>query len=163
MGINLSKLQVIVEDRGAWHAAVHGVTKSWTRLRDWTTTESLSLIQKKELSFLLCKSNFLMFTLKQEKAIYEYSLHHLIFKNNCIDLTCHWSLIKKIIKWASMFVCLWKSEQWGWEIWIKSFSIDWFQFCCLFTFVFAVNLYIHHQKCIFNNFTCWVKDFRKMY
>ena len=28
--INLSKLQEIVEDRGAWHAAVHGVTKSWT-------------------------------------------------------------------------------------------------------------------------------------
>ena len=28
--MNLSKLQEIVEDRGAWHAAVHGVTKSWT-------------------------------------------------------------------------------------------------------------------------------------
>ena len=28
MDINLSKLQGIVEDRGAWHAAVHGVTKS---------------------------------------------------------------------------------------------------------------------------------------
>ena len=36
-----------------------------------------------------------MFPLKQEKAIYKYSPHHLIFKNNCIDLTCHWSLIKK--------------------------------------------------------------------
>ena len=23
-------------DREAWHAAVHGVTKSWTRLSDWT-------------------------------------------------------------------------------------------------------------------------------
>ena len=32
MDINLSKLHEIVEDRGAWHAAVHGVTKSWTRL-----------------------------------------------------------------------------------------------------------------------------------
>ena len=27
--MNLSKLQEIAEDRGAWHAAVHGVTKSW--------------------------------------------------------------------------------------------------------------------------------------
>ena len=26
----------IVEDREAWHAAVHGVTKSWTWLSDWT-------------------------------------------------------------------------------------------------------------------------------
>ena len=32
MDTNLSKLQVTVEDRGAWHAAVHGVTKSWTEL-----------------------------------------------------------------------------------------------------------------------------------
>ena len=30
----LSKLQEIVKDREAWRAAVHGVTKSWTRLRD---------------------------------------------------------------------------------------------------------------------------------
>ena len=28
--MNLSKLQDIVEDRGAWHAAVHGAAKSWT-------------------------------------------------------------------------------------------------------------------------------------
>ena len=31
---NLSKLQEIVKDRGAWHAAVHGVAKSWTQLSD---------------------------------------------------------------------------------------------------------------------------------
>ena len=30
--MNLSKLQEIVEDRGAWCAAVHRVAKSWTRL-----------------------------------------------------------------------------------------------------------------------------------
>ena len=28
--VNLSKLQEIVKDRGAWCAAVHGVAKSWT-------------------------------------------------------------------------------------------------------------------------------------
>ena len=30
--MNLSKLWEIVTDREAWHAAVHGVTKSWTQL-----------------------------------------------------------------------------------------------------------------------------------
>ena len=28
--MDLSKIQEIVEERGAWHAAVHRVTKSWT-------------------------------------------------------------------------------------------------------------------------------------
>ena len=32
-----SKLWVIVKEREAWHAAVHGVAKSWTWLSDWTT------------------------------------------------------------------------------------------------------------------------------
>ena len=32
MDRNLSKLQKIVKDKGAWHAAVHGVTKSWTQV-----------------------------------------------------------------------------------------------------------------------------------
>ena len=37
MDMNLGKLQEMVRDRKAWHAAVYGVTKSWTCLGDWTT------------------------------------------------------------------------------------------------------------------------------
>ena len=39
MDVNLSKLQEIVEDRGAWLAVVHGVAKSQKQLSNWTTTK----------------------------------------------------------------------------------------------------------------------------
>ena len=36
--MNMSKFLEIVKDREAWHAAVHGITKSQIWLSDWTTT-----------------------------------------------------------------------------------------------------------------------------
>ena len=41
MDMSLSKLWEIVEDRGAWRGAVHGVVKSWTCPNDYTRTQSL--------------------------------------------------------------------------------------------------------------------------
>ena len=36
MDMGLNKIQKLVMDREAWRAAVHGVTKSWTWLSDWS-------------------------------------------------------------------------------------------------------------------------------
>ena len=44
MDMSLSKLQEMVKDREARHAAVHGVARNWTQLSDWTKTAKRIII-----------------------------------------------------------------------------------------------------------------------
>ena len=48
MNTSLNKLQEMAKDREVWHAAVHGVVKSWTRLGDWTTPPTNLFIEQWE-------------------------------------------------------------------------------------------------------------------
>ena len=42
--MSLSKLQELVVDQEAWHATLHGVTKSWARLTNWTEANRVNCI-----------------------------------------------------------------------------------------------------------------------
>ena len=57
MDMSLNKLQEMVKDREAWHAAVHGATKSQTWLSDWTKTVYF-LNYRKLGYFLLPRESF---------------------------------------------------------------------------------------------------------
>ena len=44
MDVSLSELREMVMDREAWHASIHGVAKSRTRLSDWTKLNHMWLV-----------------------------------------------------------------------------------------------------------------------
>ena len=106
MEVNLHKFWEIVEDRWAWHATVHGVSKNWTWLSHWTTVlHSLAL---QGMISNIHKDNFFFFFLVWENHTFSSSRSFLAWlESPCIAL-------------ASF------PSGWGLSPWIAYFWLFWF-------------------------------------
>ena len=116
MGMSLSKLRVLVMDREAWSAAIHGVTKSQTWLSDWTELMVLLLCPWMYLS--LVESNILLSMLVQQQVVtLEFSQEMSIHPStppSCIQLHLYSSIM------LNQMMCLYFHNQLrlkGWPPW----------------------------------------------
>ena len=94
MDMSLSKLQELVMDREAWHAAVHGIIKSWTRLIDWT-----ELIPKITYSYLtnviLSNKSNLIFKTIETRKVWQYNKGYIF--NEMIQLHIKYVIIFQLV------------------------------------------------------------------
>ena len=111
MNMNLDKLREMVRDRVAWLAAVHGVTRSWTWLGNWTTTGQRHLVDikrfplplkykltKRKTPFLII-SQINFWSGKQLTTTRNMSSFRKVYNWLLFDIVWHYKNLEILFKW----------------------------------------------------------------
>ena len=92
MDMGLGRLWQLVMNREAWHAVVHGVTKSRTRLSDWTELNDPLLYVSYSNCFIWIHSLFI----QQLYMIDMFIMHIFWRRNHCTESFSSWPVSHKI-------------------------------------------------------------------
>ena len=103
VGRSLSKLQEVVNVREAWHAAVHGVTKSWTWLTNRTELNWTFGLVVTILQLLSCVQLCIPVDLQHTRLLCP-SLSSRICSKSCpLSQWCHPTIASSVVPFSSAF------------------------------------------------------------